>query len=107
MRVVATAEDKIRKKAIEQLQYLEEMEVHRITIHLICVCVNKHVAPQVTYTIDTKCVVLLVCNFLDIHHDTSSDDTGVVSAMIEADSGEIDYTRSDTLLDSVSSAQQA
>ena len=52
-------------------------------------------------------MVILVCNFLDIEYDTYSNETGSVSAIIEADDGGIDYTRSYDLLNSVSSAQRS
>ena len=106
VRKVAMTQEKIRKRAIERLQSLDEMKVTRITIHVIRVLLNNHVALQEDYTKDTQAVLVLMCAFSDIRLDAYSNETGAISAMIEADGGGIDYTRSATLLNSVSSAQR-
>lgn len=52
-------------------------------------------------------MVVFVCNLLNLEDDTYLNGTGAVSAMIEGDSGEIDYTHNQKILKSVSSAQRA
>ena len=99
--------DKIREQAIQRLRVLDETAAKRDIIHVIHVMVNNQVSLQEDYPTATTHVVILVCNFLDIEYDTYSNETGAVSAIIEADDGSIDYTRRYDLLNSVSSAQRS